>query len=148
MKKPTILFLILACLCGTAFANESKSVTLTRQEASNLHGALSAVQSGLSPLDTMAAADDINVLLPIATALQKGQFAAQRLSMQVDLPDGPQKAAKQIAIMSAIESKGDEPVTLDLQVIDVTSEEIKEGKITSATLSILRRFLAPVPPKK
>lgn len=144
--KPTnslLSLLILAVATASAFA---VPVTMTRQEASTLHAALSSVQAGLSPVATMAAADDINALVNIAQTLQKGQIAAQRLQLLV--PAGPDQLAKQLEIGKSIEDAADKPVTIELTLIDVTPEEIKDAKIAPIALSVIRRFLAPPPQKK
>jgi hypothetical protein len=146
--KTLKLISLFAALAASAFA---VPVTLKLQEASNLYSALSSIKSGLSPLDVMAAADDMNVLYPKVQPFQKGQQDAARQASV--LPDGAGKMAAQIALLVPMEAKGEDTITVDLTLIDLSQDEVKamtvaDPETITNVVSQLRRFLAPPPPKK
>lgn len=137
------LAVVLAVSAAPAFA---VPVTITRIEAMILNNALSSLKFGLSPNDTVIASDDINILQPFATSLTKAQTAAGRAGIM--LADGPDKNAKQLAILVEAEKTQDEVIHLDLTPLDLSSDEIKDAQITPQVLSMIRRYLLPPPPPK
>lgn len=135
--------LFLACACFGA------PVSLSRLEATNLHAVLNSIQTGLSPTNAINVADDINVLLPIAQSYAKGQQAAQRAQVLLVGSDQIEKLARQIALSEEVERKGEEILTLELTLIEITADEIKEAKLAPGALAVVRRYLsATAPPKK
>jgi len=119
-----------------------KQITeLSRQDALTLHNVLVNIGDGLSPLNAMLAADNINTLYPTANSLNKGQLAAQRKQALVDLPNVIDAARARLEIGEPIEARGEELVKLDLKPMNITQEEIKTAKITPGFLAVLRRML-------
>jgi len=159
LMKTLKALLFLAVATSTSFAADKIKVALTNQQAVNLYNALGSISPGLSPVDTIIAADDINVLEKVATDFMKGQQKALRLAQEVKVDD-PSKLTKQAAILLPIEALGDTPVAVDkaspgiiapgiveLTPLDISTDEIKDAKIPAINLSVLRKYLQPPPPK-
>jgi hypothetical protein len=72
LMKTLKALLFLAVATSTSFAADKIKVALTNQQAVNLYNALGSISPGLSPVDTIIAADDINVLEKVATDFMKG----------------------------------------------------------------------------
>lgn len=154
MRTLSTILLAVALLCGSAYCAEPVPVKLTKQESVNLYNALGSITKGLSPLDTITAADDLNSLEPVVIPFMKGQRKALTDAQEID-PTDPKRLQKQAAILLPIEAAGDDPIQvkgelpgeIHLIPLDISTDEIKAGEIPASTLSILRRFLASPKPK-
>lgn len=142
MKK--ILLLILALITGAASAEPIK---LKNSEANELLNSLAQIGPGLTAQNTTRTARNINSLRPVIDAFVKGDQAAQeRLKIKVDTKrDSPEG----LAYLAEQKKNNDDEVTIDLQRITLTDEEITASKITPAVLSTVLRYLElkPAPPK-
>jgi Flp pilus assembly protein CpaB len=137
MKKLLLIVLAVA-LRAAAFA---EPVTLSREQATKLHSALDAIAPGITPANTIIAADNLNALQPIADGIRKG--AVRMAREQARLSDGAERTAKAMQLAEAFDAKAEEPVTLDLTPLEISNDEIKEAKISPAVLSVIRRHLKP-----
>lgn len=144
-NKLASVLLFSACTATVLASETVKTVTMTRQDAANLYNALSAISNGLSPSDTIAASDNMIALEKYATAYQKLLQAADRMValVPVDIQHPThEELQKQIAIREEAEKHALDPVDVTLTLFDVSTDEIKDGKISPGLLSIVRRFLA------
>ena len=122
---------------------------ITREDCTLLYISLEAVGGGLAPKNAVAAADNINVLYPTVSALDKGKNALRRTATRL----GKEVTYKKISAESADEqiekfsdeltAKQEELTELEVTPLDITREELAEAKIKPAHLALLRRWLLP-----
>jgi len=143
MKTHRIL-LLAAGLFALAFSARAETVKLTRSDAAELYIAIASTEAGLSPANTVAAADNLNALRPYVEALDKGRAAAQRAARKLGLAKPvPADLEDQIQRLSDdLEAKVmKEEISVDLAPIALSDDEIKEAKIKPTVLAQFRRWL-------
>lgn len=125
---------------------------LSREEASELYIAISATEAGLSPANSVAAADNLNLLHPTVSALDKGKTAFNRETRRIDKDLRYNIISRQTAeersekLADELIGKTEEKVDLELHPLKLSDEEITAAKIRPANLAVLRRRL--LEPKK
>lgn len=139
--KPRAILLFLAVLPALAFAEPIK---ISRAEAYKLRVALEAIAPGLTPANTIVAADDLNALQSVADGVERASLKMQRENMTT--VEGPDRAARLVKIVEDFDAKSDEVVEIDLSPIEISRDEIKEAKIAPKVLAPILRWLRP--PKK
>lgn len=118
----------------------AEPIELTRQQASDLFGALTAIEPGLSVDNIITASDNLMALKAPAESLEKLRTRASR---DLDfLPASDDKQQKAWAINEAFFAKRDEVVVVELKRMDLSSDEIKAARITPRLLGPIRAFLA------
>lgn len=122
----------------------AEPVKLSRASASELYVSLSSADSGLSPANTVAAADNINALRPQVEALDKGRTAYQKALRGLSKTNGVDLDLKAQLLADDLEAKANEESTFELYPINLTDDEIAAAKLKPAVLAVLRRLL----PKK
>lgn len=139
--KILFLFSLAIGLC------RAEPVALTRQQAFELYTALTKIEAGLSPANTIVAADNINALTPAAESYRKGAAKLQR-EVRAIPGDAKDATARVETLAEAFEAKAEEQLAPapDLAPLALTADEIREAKISPGILSIIRRWLQP--PKK
>ena len=147
MNTKNALSLLFAFVVLCTASVRAEQVTLRRQDALDLYRALDSMQAGLNPANTTNAADDISALRDTAEALNKGNIKASRLAQLIPAND-PSAAKKAFELVQPQEDIGLTTVTLELVLFEVSADEIKSASIAPHTLSLIRSFLRPVPPKK
>lgn len=137
---------IFAALIGCSVAHATPT-TITTEDASALFGALSAIQPGLSPSNVGLAAENIWLLKGVAEAYQS---AAVRYNREQERAKSSKDPVTDLEKLDAdMEKYGrSDKVTLDLQPITLSDEEIKEAKITPALLAPIKHYLSVSPSKK
>lgn len=136
LKSFWSLLLILAAASGLRGAESNSAPTMSRIEANELFNSLVTIEAGLTPANTIAAADAINTLRPIVEALEKGR-AALRKQFNGQKVDDPAV----IAAVEAFELKAAEQIQVTLPKLTLSPEEISAAKVKPAVLSVLRRYL-------
>lgn len=137
MKTP-ILTLLFSLLIPVVL--RADPVTLTRAQAWELHETLTALADGLTPDNTMTAADDINALEPVARSYRAGYAALERVRLSADTPE---KAVAYAKAAEDFDRKGDEPMTFELTLLILDKREIAAAKVTSRQLAAINRLLKP-----
>lgn len=139
-KSILVLFLSLASFC---FA---EPVKLSRTSASELYAALASTEAGLSPSNTVIAADNLNVLRPQVEALDKGKTAYQRAFRLLAKSNSSDTEGKAQLLADDIEAKAAEEVEFTLTPMSLSDDEITNAKIKPAALAAIRRYLLkPLP---
>lgn len=124
------------------------TLTLTRQEATELYIALNTTEAGLSPKNAVAAADNLNLLHPAVSALDKGKNAYQRAvkktsrDLRYKILSGVEAEEKLDGLVDEIEAQQLATVELSLHPLILSEEEIASAKLTPGNLAVLRRRLA------
>lgn len=141
MNRPGFLSLLAAgiLLASSAFAADPIKVSIPREEAFRLREALEAIAPGLTPANTIVAADNINALQPIADGVAKAGLRMQR--EQTRLQASPDRAVLVVNLADDFDAKTAEPVDVDLTPLEISNDEIKEAKIAPKTLAAIRRWL-------
>ena len=122
-------------------ALRAEPVKLSRASASELYVALSSADSGLTPANTVAAADNINALRPQVEALDKGRTAYQKALRGLSKLNGTDLEAKAQLLADDLEAKATEESTFDLAPINLSDDEVSAAKLKPAVLAVLRRLL-------
>jgi hypothetical protein len=140
MKKLTSLVSFIIVLAFSSFA-QAEPIKLKNFEAAELLTGLSQIGAGLTAQNTTRVARNINALRPIVDAITKGDEAAQtRLKVNAatkkDSPEG-------IAYLAEQKKNATDEVTVELQKITITDEEITAAKITPVVLSTVLLYLDP-----
>lgn len=131
-------FLTLVSIC---FADK---VTLSRTAASELYAALASTEAGLSPSNTVIAADNLNALRPQVEALDKGKSAYQRAFRLLAKSNSSDVDGKAQSLADDIEAKASEEVDFNLTPMAFSDDEITNAKIKPAALAAIRRHLLKV----
>jgi hypothetical protein len=126
-----------------AFTAKAEPVTLSRSEGFELHQALTALSPGLSPENTLAAADDINALDAdarayklAATKVVQAQYAANQKDAAPALIIAFQRLDEDFA------AKADNRKTYDLTLFSISKDELKASTgVTAAQIAVIRRLL-------
>lgn len=144
MKLKSILISIAFAAASIAPLAAAQSVILSHGEAAQLYLALNTIQAGLSPQNTGYGADDINALEPAVKALDAARAKAQKRVVEAAKADqGAVSARENDSLQLFVES----PVTVLLEPIVLTDQEMTDAKVTIALLAPIKRFLSP-PAKK
>lgn len=141
MKIRGVVLLLASVLPAVLF---SEPVKIPREQAYKLRSALAAIAPGLTPANTIVAADDLNALAAVADGVAKASLRMEREQLRV--PDSPDRAIKLAQLAEDFDAKTEEIVEIELSPIEITSDEIKDAKIAPANLAPIRRWLKP--PKK
>lgn len=135
----SFLILLLAP-CSLLHADK---VALTRAQASELYVALATTEAGLSPANTVAAADNLNALRPHVESLDKGKVAYQR-ALRALAKSQPADAELQVQKLTAeLEGTAEAQIKVDLAALNLSDEEIANAKVKPAGLAVIRRWLLP-----
>lgn len=128
---------------------QGEPVKLSRQSAAELYSALSAAESGFSPANTIAAADNLNAVRPQVEALDKGKIAYQKAVRALAKANPPDAEDKAQALLDQLELKSMEVFDFDLTLMKLTDEEIGASRIKPGALAVIRRVLSahPAPAK-
>jgi hypothetical protein len=138
--------LVLSCLALSASFVRAEPIKLANRQADELLGALSSIESGLTAVNTTLVADNIIELRPKVEAFAKGNAAAQkRFNITATTKNDTDDAGK---FLAEIEANRDREITVDLQRLTLSDEEITAAKIRPSVLAVIRQFLKPVPAKK
>lgn len=129
-----------------ASIGRAEPVSLSKTEAFELHAALTALAPGLSPENTLFAADAINVLEPDAKAFRTGYGKLLQLQQQATTPELAEKFKSEDAKFAVV---ADEKRTYQLPILTITKEDIANTKLSASTVATIKRLLkvaAPPPP--
>lgn len=139
-------YLLILCLVLLPAALRADPVTLTNSEAYRLFIACRATQAGLTAVNAVRLAQDINLLRPLAEAVDAKQAELQtRLALAAKAPD---KDAQAVAIQKEAQALGSDKVTLDLRMVTFSDQEVVDAKIAPDSLAEFLRFLTAAPTKK
>ncbi len=142
---------VFGLLLATAFA---EPVQLTKSEAFELHDALTKLSPGLTPENTLFAADAINALTPDANAWRSGYTKLMVLQAAANAPGATPDA---IAAFRAEDAKfsvaAETPKTYDLTIFVITKEEIKASvnpqtglpAMSANSIATIKRLLKKAP---
>ncbi len=141
MKKLTSTFISFLAVALFASLAQAEPVKLKNFEASELLTGLSQIGAGLTAQNTTRLARNINALRPVVDAATKGDEAAQtRLKVNAatkkDSPEG-------IAYLAEQKKNATDEVTVELQRVTISDEEITAAKITPVVLSTVLLYLDP-----
>lgn len=131
-------------------STNTKETRMTRGEASELYVALGKIEAGLTPANTVTAADNMTALHSTVAALDKGKNAWQRAVREVQRQFRGKKLGEDEGdalidkLGADLEAKQDETVGVNLIPMKFADSEITEAKIAPATLAVIRRLL-PAP---
>lgn len=150
MKLKTVL-LLFAALAVARFV-QATPITITNEDAAALFGSLSQIQSGLSPVNVGKGAENIWLLKAVSEAFSSQQLKASRDSAKNTPPANTVPTPEQLKESEKIQNDWDKfrmaTMTLDLQPMVITEDEIKEAKITPAVYAPIRHYLSPAPETK
>lgn len=138
--------LLFSVLCLLSSAAHGAAVQLSRAEASELYVALVTIDAGLSPGNTVTAADNVNALRPLVESLDKGKVAYNRAVAAVVRSKPADVDAQVEKLALELEAKADERFTVQLRPLNIADEEITAAKVKPATLAVLRRWLLNLKP--
>lgn len=119
----------------------------TREEASELFASLAATEPGFSPANAVAAADNLNLLHPFVSALDKGKTAFHRETRRIEKDVRYNLISRHVAderlekLADELIAKTEEEVELKLHPLKLSDEELSSAKIKPANLAVLRRRL-------
>lgn len=141
--KITKLFALAAAL--SALSLNAEPVTLARTEAFELYQALNTLTAGLTPENTLAAADNINALEPDAKAYRMAATKVIQAQAKANAADAtPADVAAFRKLDDDLAAKAEVRKTYQLSVLSISKEEIKSaGGLTPAQLATIRRLLKP-----
>jgi hypothetical protein len=132
----TLLLLLLTVALASA-----EPVKLKNTEANELLGILAQIGPGLTARNTTRVARDINALRPVVEAWAKGEQAARdRLKIT---PATRTDSIEGMAFMMEVRRNNEDSSTVDLQLLEVSDEEITAAKISPMILAALLHYLAP-----
>lgn len=149
-----IRILLLAALAAF-FPLRAESVSLSRTEAYELHAALTALQGGLTPENTFAAADAINVLDADAKSYRLAATKVLQAQAAAQATNTPEATAAFRKLDEDFAAKAAEIKAYDLAPFTITAAEIKatqlpsagQAGITGAQIATIRRHLMLKPDK-
>lgn len=144
MKRLQSTLSVIALVALTSFAR-AEPVTLTRSEAFELHSALSQLANGLTPENTLAAADDLNTLEPAAKSFRQGYTRLLQLQAVADAAKTPEAVATFRDADSKFTTAVEEKKTYELTIITLTKEEIKAANVSVTQVAAIKRLLKPDP---
>jgi len=139
--KTQNLILAASLLSINALSASADQLKLSRSNASELYVSLSAIESGLTPSNSVIVADDINALRPAVEAFDKGKVAFQKAIRALAKSNPSDVDAKAQALGDDLQTKADEELTFDLGLVSFTDDEVTAAKIKPAALAVIRRFL-------
>jgi hypothetical protein len=126
-----------------AISVRAETVELTRNEAYELHTALSALAPGLSPDATLAAADDINALQADADAFRQGYAKLLQLQQTANASN----TAEAVASFHEADAKFSAAISAkkayDLSLVPITKEDIAAAHLSASTVATIKRLLRP-----
>lgn len=157
MKK-THLVLASLLLAAPLAAVAGNPVKMTFAEANSLFGALTKIQNGLTPDNTVVAARDIWALKEVAEIYGKEQIAVGNRSNRIDAvmrqhADAKVDVGADLDAKDAVQAKWTAFLSSDakdhsgsfpvLEPLAISTDEIKDMKITPDTLAPILQFLSP-----
>lgn len=136
MRTKILLPLFLLTLCVL----HAEPTKMSRGEASELYSALASAEAGLTATHALAAADAIIVLRPHVEMLDKARIATQRNLQNLSASD-PELAFKSQRLLQEFEQITAQEITVHLEAIDLTPEEITAAKLRPIHIAPIRRFM-------
>lgn len=155
MKRSLLtLALIGALYSGSAAPTNAEPVPLTKTEAFELHDALTKLSPGLTPENTLYAADAINALSADANAWRTGYAKLMILQNAANQPGAAPELATAFREADAkFAAVADAVKVYDLTIFTITKEEIKASidpktglaAINANSIATIKRLLKPTP---
>lgn len=146
IKTPLLILAALASSAACAFAQTNR-VEMTNDEAAGLYAALDSLKPGLTPDNTGLVALDLNALRPVASAHDKALVEFQTSIAELQSSSDPKRDDKMLAASRSFSAFGSRKVSVDLEPIVVSKDEMKPAQVSGHALSLILEFLSP-PPKK
>ncbi len=137
-----IIVSVIALMALSSFVR-AEPVKITNVQANELLQVLSQVGPGLTAQNTTRLARNINALRPAVEAATKGDQAAQtRLGIK---PETKRDSVEGLAYLAEQKKNNEDEITLDLNTITFTDEEIVAAKISPVIMSVIIKHLDPKP---
>lgn len=138
--------IIITLLLAPLTLLRAESVKISRAEASELYVALVTIDAGLSPANTVTAADNLIALRPLVESLDKGKVAYNRAAAALVRGKAGDIDAQVEKLAVELEMKAEERFTVQLRPINLADDEITAAKVKPATLAVIRRWLLNLKP--
>lgn len=147
IKRSLLILAVCAALYSASPAPaNAENVQLTKTEAFELHSTLTKLSPGLTPENTMTAADAINILAGDAAAFKSGYLKLMILQNAANQPGAtPETLAAFREADAKFAAAADVTKVYDLPLFAITKEEIKASTppIDANTVATLKRLLKP-----